>query len=137
MNNQEALDKVIANLIAKLEETEVGSEEHKALVDAIAKLEDRSLEIERIQIDAVDKEKAREREFKNDILEHNLKCEQMENERKNEVVKHIITIGTTVVTVIVTIWGVRVSLKFEEQGTITTTVGRSMFNSIINFFRKK
>ena len=49
MNNQEALDKVIGNFIAKLETTEAGSEEHKALVDAIAKLEDKSLEMQRRQ----------------------------------------------------------------------------------------
>lgn len=128
---------VIDKLIKKLESLEPGTEEHDKVATTLVKVLKQTGELEQVNQDAIDKAAARERNLKNDILEHNLKCEQMENERKNEVVKHIITIGTTVVTVIVTIWGVRVSLKFEEQGTITTTVGRSMFNGIINFFRKK
>lgn len=128
---------VIDKLIKKLESLEPGTEEHDKVATTLVKVLKQTGELEQVNQDVIDKAAARERNLKNDILEHSLKREQMENERKNEVVKHIITIGTTVVTVIVTIWGVRVSLKFEEQGTITTTVGRSMFNGIINFFRKK
>ncbi len=130
MNNQEALDKVIANLIKKLEDTEVGSEEHKALVDAIAKLEDRSIEIERVNQDATDKAKARERELKNDILEHNLKCEQMAEERIDRWVKNILTGLGIVLPIGLTIWGTKASFKFEEEGTITTIMGRGFINRL-------
>ena len=130
MNNQEALDKVIGNLIAELEGAEVGSEEHKALVDAIAKLEDRSLEIKRIQIDATDKEKAREREFKNDLLEHNLKCEQMSEDRIDRWVKNILTGLGIVSSAALAIWGTKKSFEFEKEGTITTIMGRGWVNRL-------
>lgn len=130
MNNQEALDKVIGNLIAKLGETEVGSEEHKALVDAIAKLEDRSLEMERIQNDATDKEKARERELKNDILEHNLKCEQMSEDRIDRWVKNILTGLGIATSTALAIWGTKKSFEFEKEGTITTIMGRGWVNRL-------
>lgn len=130
MNNQEALDKVIGNLIAKLETTEVGSEEHKALVDAIAKLEDKSLEMERIQIDAADKAKAREREFKNDVLEHNLKCEQMSEDRIDRWVKNILTGLGIVSSTALAVWGTKKSFEFEKEGTITTIMGRGWINRL-------
>lgn len=130
MNNQEALDKVIANLIDQLEEAEVGSEQHKSLVDAIAKLEDRSIEMERVAQDANDKEKARERELKNDILEHNLKCEQMDDERKDRVVKNILTGLGIVLPIGLTVWGTKASFKFEKDGIITTTMGRGFVNRL-------
>lgn len=130
MNNQEALDKVIAGFIAKLEETEPGSEEHKALVDAIAKLEDKSLEMERIQIDAADKAKAREREFKNDILEHNLKCEQMSEDRIDRWVKNILTGVGIVSSTALAVWGTLKSFEFEKEGTVTTIMGRGWVNRL-------
>ena len=130
MNNQEALDKVIGNLIAELEETDIGSEEHKALVEAISKLEDRSLEMERIQIDAADKAKARERELKNDILEHNLKCEQMSEDRIDRWAKNILTGLGIVTSTALAIWGTKKSFEFEKEGTITTIMGRGWVNRL-------
>ena len=130
MNNQEALDKVIGELLAELETTEAGSEQHKALVDAIAKLEDRSLEMQRIQIDAADKAKAREREFKNDVLEHNLKCEQMSEDRVDRWVKNILTGLGIVSSAALAIWGTKKSFEFEKEGTITTIMGRGWVNRL-------
>lgn len=130
MNNQEALDKVIGSLIAELEGTEVGSEEHKALVDAIAKLEDRSLEIQRIQNDAEDKAKTRERELKNDILEQNLKLEQMSDDRIDRWVKNILTGLGIVSSAALAIWGTKKSFEFEKEGTITTIMGRGWVNRL-------
>ncbi|MBO5887449.1 MAG: hypothetical protein J6Q60_05460 [Bacteroidaceae bacterium] len=130
MNNQEALDKVIGNLIAELEDTDVGSEEHKALVDAIAKLEDRSLEIQRIQNDAEDKAKTRERELKNDILEQNLKLEQMSDDRIDRWVKNILTGLGIVSSAALAIWGTKKSFEFEKDGTITTIMGRGWVNRL-------
>ena len=130
MNNQEALDKVIGSLITELEMTDVGSEEHKALVDAIAKLEDRSLEIQRIQIDAEDKAKTRERELKNDILEQNLKLEQMSDDRIDRWVKNILTGLGIVSSAALAIWGTKKSFEFEKEGTITTIMGRGWVNRL-------
>ncbi len=132
------MDGVIRKLINKLEDTDkVGTDDYKAAADTLVKIQKLATEMEQVQQDAIDKAAARERNVKNDVLEHNLKCEQLRDEHQNEVIKHVITIGTTIVTVIVTVWGTKVCLKFEEEGTLTTTVGRSIFNGIFGFFRKK
>lgn len=130
MINENALNMVIGNLLAEMENTDVESERHKALVDAIAKLEDRALEIERIKNDAADKAAVRDRELKNDILEHNLKCEQMSEERVDRWVKNILTGLGIVLPIGLTVWGTKVSFKFEEEGTITTIMGRGFVNRL-------
>ena len=131
------LNGVIDKIIKTAESTEVGSDEHKAAIESLVKVVKTATEAEQVKQESIDKAAARERNLKNDITEYNLKCEQLKNEHRNEVVKHIITIGTTVITIIVTVWGTKVSLRFEEHGTITTSAGRSWFNGIFNFFRKK
>lgn len=136
MNNETLLNKVIEYLLNKVENTEDGSEQQKALVDAIAKLEDKALEIQRIKNDAADKAATRERELKNDILEHNLKCEQMSEERIGRWVKDILTALGIVLPICVAVWGTKVSFKFEEEGTITTIGGRSWITSLFRLGKK-
>lgn len=136
MNNEALLNKVIEYLLKKVENTEDGSEQQKALVDAIAKLEDKALEIQRIKNDAADKAATRERELKNDILEHNLKCEQMSEERIGRWVKDILTALGIVLPICVAVWGTKVSFKFEEEGTITTIGGRSWITGLFRLGKK-
>ena len=130
MINENALNKVIGNLLEEMENTDVESDRYKALVDAVAKLEDRALEIERIKNDAADKAATRDRELKNDILEHNLKCEQMSEERVDRWVKNILAGLGIVLPIGLTVWGTKVSFKFEEEGTITTIMGRGFINRL-------
>ena len=130
MLNEKLLSKTVEYLLEKLEETEVGSDKHKALVDAIAKLEDKLIEIQRIQNDAADKAATRERELKNDILEYNVKCEQMKEDRIDKWVKNLLTALGIVLPIWLTVWGTKVSFKFEEEGTITTIMGRGFINRL-------
>lgn len=130
MLNEKLLSKTVEYLLKKLEETEVGSDKHKALVDAIAKLEDKLIEIQRIQNDAADKAATRERELKNDILEYNVKCEQMKEDRIDKWVKNLLTALGIVLPIWLTVWGTKVSFKFEEEGTITTIMGRGFINRL-------
>lgn len=130
MLNEELLSNVVKHLLEKLEETEPGSEQHKALVDAISKLEDKVIEIERVQNDAADKAVTRERELKNDIVEHNIKCEQMSEERLDRWIKNLLTAVGIVAPIWLTVWGTKVSFKFEEEGTITTIMGRGFINRL-------
>lgn len=130
MTNKEALDAVIAKLIEKIEDMEVGSEEYRAAVDALAKLQDRSIEMERVNQDAIDKAAHRERDLKNDILEHNLKCEQMKDDYQDRLVKNVLTGAGIVMPILLTIWGTKASFKFEKDGVITTTMGRGFINRL-------
>ena len=107
-----------------LSKMERGTEIHKTTVDEVAKLFDKAIEIEKIEIEAKEKDKARE-------IEANLKRAQMEEDRKDRRVKNGIAIGGIVLPLAVTIWGTFRSLKFEEEGTVTTIMGRGFINKLI------
>lgn len=107
-----------------LSKMERGTEIHKTTVDEVAKLFDKAIEIEKIEIEAKDKAKSRE-------IEASLKRAQMEEDRKDRRVKNGIAVGGIVLPLAVTIWGTFKTLKFEEEGTVTTMMGRGFINKLI------
>lgn len=107
-----------------LSRMERGTEIHKTTVDEVAKLFDKAIEIEKIEIEAKDKAKARE-------IEASLKQAQMEEDRKDRRFKNGIALGGIVLPLAVTIWGTLKTLKFEEEGTVTTMMGRGFINKLI------
>jgi len=60
---------------------------------------------------------------------------QEKKKGKNEKILEIFKIGVTVAGIVIpsviTVWGVKTSLIFEEQGTISTTVGRGFMNRLL------
>ena len=107
-----------------LSRMERGTEIHKTTVDEVAKLFDKAIEIEKIEIEAKEKAKSRE-------IEASLKRAQMEEDRKDRRFKNGIAIGGIVLPLAVTIWGTFKTLKFEEEGTVTTMMGRGFINKLI------
>ena len=107
-----------------LSKMERGTEIHKTTVDEVAKLFDKAIEIEKIEVEAKEKAKARE-------IEASLKRVQMEEDRKDRRFKNGIALGGIVLPLAVTIWGTLKTLKFEEEGTVTTIMGRGFINKLI------
>lgn len=111
----------------KINEMEIGTDQHKAAVDEIVKLMDRAIELEKVENEAEDKKKTRE----NDKA---LRLKQMEDENKDRLVRSCLTGASILSGIGVTVWGALKSWKFEETGTITSTAGRKFIN---NLFSKK
>lgn len=107
-----------------LRDKKPGSDEHKAIVDEIVKLMDRAIEMEKVNNDCLDKTEVRE----NDQA---MKKQQLEDEKKDRLIKNAIGVAGIVLPLIVTIWGTKVSLKFEEEGTFTTIMGRGFINKLL------
>ena len=103
---------------------ELGSEEYKTTVDGLTKLIDRVIDIEKLESDS--KEKVVVMENENDF-----KLKQMEEERKDRFIRNGIAVAGIVIPSLITIWGTVKSLKFEEEGTITTIVGRGFINKLL------
>ena len=110
--------------IETLKEMELGSEPYKVAVDGITKLIDRSIDIEKYSAER--KEKAEEKE-----LEVYWKERESAEEKKDRRIKDGIAIAGIVLPIIVTIWGTKASFKFEEEGTITTIMGRGFINKLL------
>ena len=124
MNIQTLLYDEIEEEFEKLRKIEYGSEQYKVTVDGLTKLMDRAIEMEKFDSECEDKAKTRE----NEQLE---KAQQLADDKKDRLIKNIISGAGVVLPLLVTIWGTKVSLKFEEEGTFTTIMGRGFINKLL------
>jgi hypothetical protein len=103
---------------------DLGSDKYKAGVDGVAKLMDRAIEMEKIERES--KDKVDERENENQYRKNQDKLET-----RDRLIKNCIAVAGIVIPTVVTIWGTNKSLKFEEDGTITTIMGRGFINKLL------
>lgn len=120
MGIKEALYQEIEDEFHVLGEIKVGTDEYKSSVDGLTKLLDRAIEIEKHEAEMKEREAER---IANDI--------KTAEEQKDRVVKNYITAGGVVLPLLVTIWGTLKSFKFEQDGTITTIMGRGFINKLL------
>lgn len=124
---REKLRQEIERELQRLEMMEPGTEEYKVTVDGLTKLTDRAIEMDKLESETAEKAIARE-------SDNELKQEQAKVDAKDRWIRNIIAAAGIIIPSVITIWGTKTSLKFEETGTITTAAGR---NFIANLFRKK
>ena len=124
MNVETLLYDAIETDFDKLATTDLGSDERKAAVDELTKLMDRMIEMEKVNNECEDKAKTRE-------SEQLLKQQQLEDDKKDRLIKNVISVAGVMLPLAVTIWGTKVSLKFEEEGTFTTIMGRGFINKLL------
>ena len=96
-----------------LRDLEAGTDEYKATVDGVTKLLDRAIEIDKLNID------------------HEEKLLLNKEEKKDRLIRHGINVASIVLPICVTIWGTLKSFKFEEEGTVTTIMGRGFINKLL------
>ena len=130
MEIEKMLEKEIQHEFSTLEEVEIGSEQHKTSVDELTKLLDRHIEIKKIYIEQ--QERIENREFEND-----LKLIQMKEDKKDRWFKNGIAIGSLVLPLSAGLVGAIWTFKFEEEGTITSSMGRGFTNFVNKLIFKK
>ena len=59
------------------------------------------------------------------------KQKQIEEERKDRLIRNCISAAGIVIPSLITIWGTLKTFKFEEDGTITTVMGRGFINKLL------
>lgn len=123
-NVETLLHNRIDEVSAELSKAKPGSPEHKALASEYKDLMGSAIEMDRVEIDCKDKAATRE-------SEQMMKLQQMEEEKKDRLVKNIISVAGIVLPLAVTIWGTKVSMKFEEEGSFTTVMGRGFINKLL------
>lgn len=127
MRMEDLLKREICEDLEGMLELELGTDEHKASVDAVTKLIDRATELRKLEIEHQERLESRK-------AEGELKLKQMKEDKVDRIIGYVINVAGIVIPVIVTVWGTKVSLKFEEEGTITTSAGRNFFSRL---FHKK
>ena len=110
-----------------LKDVEMGTEKYKASVDGLSKLLDRSIELRKIDYDRNDKES--ELDIRSKDLE--LREQSDKYEKIDQLIRNGISIAGIVIPTVVTIWGTLKTFQFEEEGSITTNIGRGFINKLL------
>ena len=124
MELEDLLEEEVKSQLEGLKDIEMGTDEYKATVDGIVKLADRAIKIKELDYDASDKIDARETEVA-------IKKQQMKEEKNDRIIRNGIAIAGIVIPTAVTIWGTIKSIKFEQEGTITTIMGRGFIQKLL------
>lgn len=114
----------VANELEELGKLEVGSEKYKTTVDSLVKLIGQAHELDKFDAELQEKIDAR-------IAETEIKQQAAKDDKINRVITHAINVLGIVVPVVLTVWGTRTSLRFEETGTVTTTMGRGFLQRLL------
>lgn len=125
-----AFEKELNSQVKLLDEMEAGTDEYKATVDGVAKLTDRLIELEKLELEKEAKERARVTEAN----EQQLKREQLAQEKRDRKISNLINIAGIAVPAALTIWGTFKTMEFEKEGTVTTIFGREFFKKL--FYKK-
>ena len=124
MSIHNKLESEILNELDILADLEVGSDQYEATVNGLAKLMDRSIEMDKILYEA-------EAEDRKQEIAKDLKLKELKMEKKDRITKNILTGATFVGGALLTIWGTLSSFKFEQEGNITTIMGRKFFDRLL------
>lgn len=124
MELEDLLEEEVKSQLEGLKDIEMGTDEYKTVVDGLTKLTDRVIKIKELDYDASDKIDARETEIA-------LKKQQMKEEKNDRWIRNGIAIAGIVIPTVVTVWGTIKSLKFEEEGTVTTIMGRGFIQKLL------
>ena len=141
-SNRDLLESEISAEFKTLENMELGSDEYKSVVDGLTKLIDRSINLDKLDIDKEEKIKDRESDSNYKVEQLNndksyrdsdiiLRTQQMTNEQRDRMITTAITAAGIIIPSLITIWGTIKTLKFEEQGTVTTIMGRGFINKLL------
>ena len=105
-----------SNLISDLD---VDSQEYRSFKDERDKIRNELIKVIQIEEDK------------------NIKELEIESNNRNEKIKNRITIGTFVVTSVISVYTVIKTFKFDEEATITSTLGRNIISNITSKLFKR
>lgn len=116
----------IRSELETLSKTELGSDSYRATIEGVTKLLDRSIEIDRLNLEHEDKIENRE-------IETELKLKQLEDERKDRMIKNLLSVIGIAAPLGLTVWGTLRTFKFEETGTVGTMMGRGFISKLLHW----
>ena len=108
----------------ELGKLEVGTDKYITTVKGLSELVGRAIEIDRDEAELQEKRESRASDV-------DLKREAAKDDKFNRIASHCINVAGIVLPIAVTIWGTKVSLKFEETGTVSTLMGRGFINKLL------
>lgn len=127
MEMMKTLMEEIERLRSDLAKMDVGSKEYIAAGNRLDSLMSKVIDVEKFDSE----QDMRAQELNMDA---ELKREQMNEDKKSKWIGYGLQALGIGLPLVVTIWGTNKTIKFEQEGTVTTFAGKNFFN---NLFRKK
>ena len=112
-NIKEALWQDYNKISGLIEGLDVGSEEYQTASEERDKLRN-----ELIKLEQVDQDKC-------------VKLSQIEAEDRREKIRNGITIGTFVVSTGISLYAIIKTFKFDQESTVTSTLGRNILSGVV------
>jgi hypothetical protein len=122
------LDGEIKERLKELSEVDSNAEEYKTAVDGVTKLMDRKIEMDKLEIERIDK-------IDNKELEYDLKMRQIKEDKTNRWTRDVTNWVNLGIGAGMFIWGTIASINFEREGTFTTTAGRNNVKRVLSWFK--
>lgn len=120
------LNEEIVNEIKGLSKLEIGGKPYENTIDGVSSLCNNLIELKKLENEKDLKNKQRE-------METYLKSEEIESENKDRKMRNCIAVASIIIPLAVgSFWSYK-SLRFEESGTITSSVGKNMINGLTKF----
>lgn len=113
MRIEDLLEEDLVSEMEKLRTTPYDHKDYGTVSDTVGMLMDKKIEMDKVKSEQLFRE------------------QQQKDEKKDRLVKNIIGVAGIVLPLVVTVWGTKVSLKFEEEGTFTTIMGRGFINKLL------
>lgn len=123
MNNiKTQLMEEIGGRLENLKDIDIISEskDYETATNAVGKLFDKAIEMEKLSL-----------EMKKIENEKEIKTKQNEDEKSDRIVKNILTAAGIIIPTGLTIWGTIASFRFEKEDTITTIIGRGFIQKLL------
>ena len=132
MSLKSLLSEEICQELKECKKYQVGSDDYCKTVDGVAKLIDRQIELEKIEI----QKEQQKIDCEQNLFVNDIQAEQLRIDKKDRNVKNILT-GTSIIGgLLVGIWGTMEAIKFEEEGSFTSLVGRDFISNLSKLFPK-
>lgn len=113
MTIEELLEEDVTSEMEKLRTTPYDAKEYGMVSETVRMLMTQKIEMDKVKSEQLFRE------------------QQLKDEKKDRLIKNVIGVAGIVLPLAVTIWGTKVSLKFEEEGTFTTIMGRGFVNKLL------
>lgn len=129
--NRELLSEEIDRELRRLGDLTVGTDDYIRTVDGVSKLIDRATTLKKMEIEDEERINERARKTKESSEMLVIRRQELSDQRKDRMLGHGIAIAGILIPALITIWGTLKSLKFEEEGTVTTTIGRGFIGKLL------
>lgn len=132
MKSTEIIEEEVVTTMASISEMELGSEQHKAAVDAVAKLTDKVVDLKKVELE--ERKINMERDEKNALRA--IELDKIAHEKRDQKIKNGITVASIVAPIAAAIWANVYNWRKEANGIMSSTLGRKSIEFFSKFGRK-